>query len=192
MSTDSPLVLALYDRAGELLEAIEDDTYVEVFAARLKKARDAFAASVKSPLLENRPYSYAAEGGCSTPVGSESPITVRHLFAASALQGLFASRGMAVELYPPEKVVLLARQYADALAERMAVAKKKPSVEGKLSLTINEHTLTGEKHDGRWTFQCASWPGLAIDWNGDVTTSRMIEAFVELCLQEATVIQESD
>ncbi len=59
--------------------------------------------------------------------------------------------------------------------------KRKPKVEGTFTITMNGHTLHGEKRDGGWTFTCASWPTIA-QCSGDDALSVAIEEFMSNCL----------
>ena len=63
------------------------------------------------------------------------------------------------------------------------MAKKKTKLEGIFTLTINDHTLHGEKRDGRWTFTCGSWPTIA-QAEGDDALSVAIEEFMRNALKK--------
>jgi hypothetical protein len=70
----------------------------------------------------------------------------------------------------------------------MAKRAKKP--DGLLSLSVNGHTVTGEKRDGKWTFHCDSWPALAGKYNGAETTSEILGEFMTRCLAGSITVKQ--
>lgn len=77
------------------------------------------------------------------------------------------------------------------------MAKKKPApkpekAQGSLSMKINDHSFSGEKRRGRWTFECDLWPDLAAKYANAPDTSGMVEEFVTRALGAATVHYRAD
>jgi hypothetical protein len=73
----------------------------------------------------------------------------------------------------------------------MAMAKRKAKAEpdGRLSLTVNGHTITGESRNGRWTFRCDSWPDLEDQFGGADNTTGVLTEFMRRTLENAVTIR---
>lgn len=69
---------------------------------------------------------------------------------------------------------------------------KRSDPEAVLSLSVNCHTLSGRKRggkNGRWRFDCPSWPELAARHAGAETPAPMIADFVALALAGAVRVK---
>jgi len=59
-----------------------------------------------------------------------------------------------------------------------------------LDLTVNGHTLHGEKVIGAWFFVCPDWPEIDDEYYGSAETGPVIEAFMAHALAGAITVIE--
>jgi hypothetical protein len=69
------------------------------------------------------------------------------------------------------------------------VTRKKKSVEGSLSMSVNGHALTGQRVGGKWKFSCPSWPDLAEKHAGAAGTADVVGDFMARVLAGATWVK---
>lgn len=65
-----------------------------------------------------------------------------------------------------------------------------PKPESRLRVEINGHVLCGERRRGKWTFECASWPDLAIVFRGADSFAAPLAEFTRRALAGAVEIRE--
>jgi hypothetical protein len=61
-------------------------------------------------------------------------------------------------------------------------AKQSDDHEGRFTIQIGDHTLTGTKAGGKWTFRCPDWPELEKRFNGDASCAGISGEFTRRAL----------